>query len=214
MLAVQGGFDLPLSLGSLSYHARGLLGVALKVGQVLPLFEVSEIEAGFLPPFPALSGDIRVVLGPQDDYITAKGIETFLGHDYTVSKEADRMGFRLEGAKIEHGALGFNIVSDGIATGSIQVPGSGEPIVMMKDRQTTGGYPKIATIISIDLPRFSQISVGQSMRFTPVSQEVAIDLARSRHSELQAWIAQRAALRRELTSEYLLSLNLIDGFIG
>lgn len=214
MLALQGGFDLPQSLGSLSYHARGLLGIALKPSQILPLFEVSEIEACALLPFPALFGDIRVVLGPQDDYITPKGIETFLNNDYVVSKEADRMGFRLEGAKIEHGALGFNIVSDGIATGSIQVPGSGEPIVMMKDRQTTGGYPKIATIISIDLPRFSQVAVGKSVRFTAISQEEAIAAAKARHSELQAWVATRKPLKRELTSEFLLSLNLVDGFIA
>src|SRR3546814_1928696 len=91
---------------------------------------------------PAVRRSIRVVLGPQDDYFTARGVETLLGSDYEVTTQADRMGLRLAGPAIGH-AKGFNIISDGIAQGSIQVPGAGEPILLMADRQSTGGYPKI-----------------------------------------------------------------------
>ena len=95
---------------------------------------------------------IRVVLGPQDDYFTPAGLRALLESTYTVSQASDRMGMRLEGPPLEHSAKGYNIVSDGIAHGSIQVPGNGLPIILLADRQTTGGYPKIATVISADIP--------------------------------------------------------------
>ncbi len=99
---------------------------------------------------PVFEGPVRVLLGPQEDAFTAAGIETFLSSAYTVTSKTDRMGCQLDGPPIEH-RDGFNIISDGIVNGSIQVPGSGIPIVLLADRQTTGGYPKIATVVSADL---------------------------------------------------------------
>ena len=121
-------------------------------------------------------GPIRVLLGPQDDAFTEAGIATFLGSDYTLSQKTDRMGCQLDGPAIEH-RDGFNIVSDGIMNGSIQVPGNGRPIVLLADRQTTGGYPKIATVIGPDLHRLAQRRPGDTVRFQSVGEEEAAAIA-------------------------------------
>jgi biotin-dependent carboxylase-like uncharacterized protein len=219
-LAVCGGFAIPQSLGSHSLHVRagigGLDGRLLRDGDRLPLACDTPCGADLrLAQAPAPNTDpIRVLLGPQADCFSAEGLETFLGSEYTISNQADRMGYRLSGPTIAH-ARGYNIVSDGIATGAIQVPGTGEPIVLMADRQTTGGYPKIATIISADLPRFAQKRPGERIRFAAVTHEEAVAAARRRAERL-------AALRRSLQacgepsldSERLLSLNLVDGVVA
>jgi allophanate hydrolase subunit 2 len=155
-----------------------------------------------------LDAPLRVVLGPQDDHFTQDGVATFLGGAYRVTAEADRMGYRLAGPRVEH-REGFNIVSDGIVSGSVQIPGSGEPIVMMADRQTTGGYPKIATVISADLRLLAQRRPGDPVRFRAVPVEEAQAIARER-AALVAGLA--AALRpagpRLPSTENLLALNL------
>jgi allophanate hydrolase subunit 2 len=110
---------------------------------------------------------IRVVLGPQDDEF-GDAVQLFLDSSWKISATSDRMGYRLEGPVIRH-LHGHNIVSDGTVNGSIQVPGSGQPIVLMPDRGTSGGYPKIATVISADLGRFAQIPAGHELRFKAVS---------------------------------------------
>lgn len=116
---------------------------------------------------------LRVVLGPQDDHFTREGIQTFATQEYTVTDQCDRMGFRLDGPEIKHNEKGADIISDGIAFGSIQVPSHGKPIIMMADRQTTGGYAKIATVISTDLPKLAQCRPGGRVRFRIVSVEEA-----------------------------------------
>ncbi len=185
-LAVAGGILLEPQLGSLSLHARagigGFAGRPLRAGDRLPLRAAEAppgAERALDPLFLEPDAPIRVVLGPQDDYFTDAGIETFLSQTYRVSPQADRMGYRLSGPKIEH-AGDYNIVSDGIVAGSVQVPGSGEPIVMMADCQTTGGYPKIATVISADLRVMAQRRPGSPVRFQAVSIEEAQRLARER----------------------------------
>ncbi|TVR07830.1 MAG: biotin-dependent carboxyltransferase [Salinarimonadaceae bacterium] len=219
MLAIAGGLDVAPALGSRSLHLRaaigGLGGRGLRPGDALPLRR-GTVDGDDLvlidPPKPRV-GPIRVVLGPQADHFTQAGIDTFLSGAYTVSQQADRMGYRLNGPRIEH-ANGFNIVSDGIVTGSIQVPGSGEPIVLMADRQTTGGYPKIATIISADLSRFAQLRPGETVRFAAISAAEAIAAARE---EAKAIAALRGRLQPagsiDLTSERLLALTLVGGFV-
>lgn len=215
-LAVAGGFSLEPQLGSLSLHARahiggGFHGRPLQAGDRLPLNEPDapnreELALDQLP----LDADatIRVVLGPQDDHFTAAGVETFLSNPYRVSQEADRMGYRLAGARIEHG-LGYNIVSDGIVAGSVQVPGTGEPIVMMADRQTTGGYPKIATVISPDLRVLAQRRPGASLRFRAVGMMEAQRLARDAAQALSDLTFQIRPAKAGLPdSERLLTLNL------
>jgi len=218
-LAVAGGFSVEPQLGSLSFHLRsrlgGLNGAALQAGDHLPCR--AEAQAGELMhlPLDVRSGDdpIRVMLGPQDDYFTPEAVRIFLEEEFTISPQADRMGFQLTGPRLEH-AKGFNIVSDGIVTGHIQVPGNGQPIVLMRDRQTAGGYPKIATIISADLDRFAQLRPGSKVRFKAVERDEAVAAARS----LRDWIASLPEalmpVRFSLTTEHLLSTNLIGGAVN
>jgi allophanate hydrolase len=139
----------------------------------------------------ALDQPVRVVLGPQADFFTDEAIETFLSSEYVVSAQSDRMGFRLEGPALAH-AKGYNIVSDGIVTGSIQVPGSGLPIVLMADAQTTGGYPKIATVISADIPVLGRRRPGHGVRFEAVTVAEAEALRRTQE---QLWRERMATLR-------------------
>lgn len=191
-VAVAGGLLLAPVLGSVATHARtglgGIEGRKLKAGDLLPLAadaaplaDERSFDPALLPP---RSASMRVLLGPQDDYFTASGIETFLAAEYTVTREADRMGYRLEGPAIEH-AKGYNIVSDGIPLGAVQVPGSGQPIVMMVDRQTTGGYPKIACVIAPDVATLAQVKPGHGLRFRAVDVAEALEARR----EMAGWIA-------------------------
>ncbi|WP_342640298.1 biotin-dependent carboxyltransferase family protein [Rhodoligotrophos ferricapiens] len=220
-LAVHGGFDITPTLGSLSTHSRsgigGLDGRALKAGDQLPLHTIRRPDAPRLnlPQRyrPEWNGPIRVVLGPQADLFTAQGIDTFLNSPYRISAKADRMGCHLEGPVIEH-VGDFNIISDGITNGSIQVPGHGRPIILLADRQTTGGYPKIATIIKADLPRIAQRRPGDEVRFARVTIMEAVELARRE----QAWLGSLHRIlepaldeAQALTSERLLQANLISG---
>lgn len=182
-LAVAGGFDLPLVMGSVSTNLKcglgGFQGRKLQNGDELPLNQrTSVFRPRKLPPtdYPDCI-TLRVLLGPQDDAFTQRGIETFLGSVYTVTDKADRMGIRLSGERIES-KNGVDILSDGIAAGSVQIPASGTPIIMMADRQTTGGYAKIATVISTDLSRAAQARPGTRIRFAQVTQAEAIRLRR------------------------------------
>lgn len=115
---------------------------------------------------------LRVVMGPQDDRFTAQGIETFLGSEYTVTSDFDRMGCRLDGPFISSKSTS-DIISDGIAFGSIQVPSHGKPIILLADRQTTGGYAKIATVASVDIPKLVQRKTDDKIRFKAISVEEA-----------------------------------------
>jgi biotin-dependent carboxylase-like uncharacterized protein len=222
-LAVAGGFALAPTLGSLSTHSRsgigGLDGRALQAGDRLPLAHPAVSGPLLLLDAehrPRTDGPIRVVLGPQQDAFTPAGVETFLASAYRVTEKADRMGCRLDGPKIEH-ARGFNIVSDGIMNGSIQVPGQGTPIVLLADRQSTGGYPKIATVIGPDLHRLGQRRPGDEVRFARVTIEEAEAIAAAHRaamlaipSTLRPVVTQAAGL----SSERLLSANLVSGVVS
>jgi biotin-dependent carboxylase-like uncharacterized protein len=194
-LAIEGGPDILPVLGSASTYVRGAIGGfhgrRLQARDVLPLklagVEVRTEYALSRPLDPALDQSIRVVLGPQADYFTDDAIKTFLSSDYRVSPQADRMGYRLAGPVLAH-AKGYDIVSDGIVTGAIQVPGSGLPIVLMVDHQTIGGYPKIATVISADIPIVGRRKPGRPIRF------IAVDV----HQAELLRKEQEAAIRQEL----------------
>src|SRR5256714_758033 len=134
------------------------------------------------PPPPPADQPIRVVLGPQQKYFGKEALATLLGAEFRVSKDADRMGMRLDGPVLRH-RRGWDIVSDAIATGSIQVPGSGQPIVLLADHQTTGGYPKIATVISVDLPALARCRPGDPLRFVAVELEAAEEIYRDAERE-------------------------------
>jgi 5-oxoprolinase (ATP-hydrolysing) subunit C len=171
-LAIEGGIAGEEMFGSLAVNARAGLGSPyprpLQAGdefQARPASGGSERRIE-LPP--TASGPIRVVLGPQDDEFSDAEKAQFFESEWKISPTSDRMGYRLEGSAISH-LHGHNIVSDGTVDGSIQVPGNGVPIVLMPDRGTTGGYPKIATVISVDLGRLAQTTPGTAFRFKAVS---------------------------------------------
>jgi 5-oxoprolinase (ATP-hydrolysing) subunit C len=216
-LAVEGGFAVPEVYGSRSTYGRagigGLDGRVLRDGDRLPL-EVSSVAGrgevrlasdGYLDE----AGPFRVIFGPQRDFFPDATAELFLSSVYTVTRDADRMGMRLDGPVLEH-ARGFNIVSDGIVTGAVQVPGNGLPIVLLADHQTTGGYPKLAAVISADIPRLGRLRPGDEVRFEEISIEAAESAARERESRLRrlidglipagAWLDEAALYRENLIS--------------
>jgi len=192
-IAFGGGIDVPLALGSRSTYVRGrmggLEGRALRKNDRLRLFEAPAVSRRRVVAraIPAYQNEplIRVVLGPQADRFTAEGIATFLGQPYKLLPQSDRMGARFAGPRIAH-THGHDIVSDGIAAGSVQVPGDGQPIVLLADRQSTGGYTKIATVCSFDLGRVAQLRPGQSARFQEVSIDAAHRLLREYDTYLQS----------------------------
>ena len=192
-LAVAGGFDLPYVMGSMSTNLKcglgGYRGRKLMAGDSIALryaMDLSMLGVRQLPPENDYKKSItvRVVLGPQEDYFTRQGIATFLSSAYTVSGQSDRMGVRLEGNKIEN-KNGVDIISDGIATGAVQIPASGTPIIMMADRQTTGGYAKIATVISADLKQMAQAAPGTVVRFASVTEKEAVALKKEEENRLK-----------------------------
>jgi antagonist of KipI len=194
-LAIAGGIDVPVVMGSRSTYIKaslgGLEGRALKAKDVLRTLEPAgefvqrSLPGDFPQPVYGSEHEIRVVLGPQDSAFTPEGINTFLGSQYTVSMQSDRMGYRLEGDKIEH-VSSADIISDGTALGAVQVPGSGQPIILLADRGTTGGYTKIATVISADIGRLAQAMPGNTITFRAVSVEDAQAVLRQQESVLQA----------------------------
>jgi 5-oxoprolinase (ATP-hydrolysing) subunit C len=188
-LAVANGFSVVPQLGSCSTHLRsglgGLGGHRLSAGDVLPL-RAARAPYGRerrVAPIRQAPGPLRVVLGPQADYFTSDTINAFLGAGYSVSHRADRMGTWLEGPLIAH-ARGYNVLSDGVVPGCIQIPGTGQPLVLLMDCQTIGGFPKLATIITADLPRFVQTKAGRAVIFEAVSVETAQFLYRTYRATL------------------------------
>lgn len=175
-LAIEGAIKGEPTFGSLAVNARAGLGSPyprpLQAGDELGVSAASAGPERRIDLPAAGAGPIRVTLGPQDDEFSEEAIKQFLDSEWKISGTSDRMGYRLEGPDIEH-LHGHNIVSDGTVNGSIQVPGNGQPIVLMSDRGTSGGYPKIATVITADFGRFAQIPAGTSFRFRAVSMEEA-----------------------------------------
>lgn len=184
-LAFAGGLDIPEVMGSKSTLLRnkigGLDGRKLekgdRIGFAAPKNTLPKMEerhtAGEV--YPSKEVVLRVVLGPQDDEFTEAGIRSFFWNSGEITSEFDRMGCRIEREPIEHKGDG-NINTDGISLGSIQVPTNGKPIIMLADRQSTGGYAKIGTVISVDLSKIAQSQPGMRVRFIQVSLELAQDL--------------------------------------
>lgn len=220
-LAVEGGFAIEPVYGSLSTYTRarigGLEGRALRDGDRLPLClpeaaERAERRCADLSWWRE-AGPVRVVLGPQDDYFTADSIAGFFAGEYRVTREADRMGMRLDGPALAH-SKGHDIVSDGIATGAIQVPGNGRPIVLLADHQTTGGYPKLGTVASADIPRLGRLRPGDPLRFARVTVEEA-EAARRALEERVARVVERFGPAEPwLDEDALYRRNLVSGFVG
>lgn len=210
-LSPAGGFDLPPVMGSLSTSLRSGIGaMALAAGARLPLNAAAALpELGF-EAAPATTRPIRVLPGPQDDYFTPVALARFFSSPYRLAPRSDRMGYRLDGPPLEH-AKGFNIVSDGIEMGAIQVPGDGKPIVLMADRQSTGGYPKLGYVIRADLPRLAQCRAGETIRFDAVAIDAARAALFAALGEVRDSISRAFPLAGGLSSEFLLAQNLISG---
>ncbi len=190
-VAIGGGIDVPPVLGSRATYLRGRLGGlegrALRRDDVLRVRPGGAVRGHAVParviPDWREEPVLRVVLGPQADRFTEAGVAAFLGGVYEVLPQSDRMGARLQGPRIAH-ARGHDIISDGIALGAVQVPGDGQPIVLLVDRQSTGGYTKIATVCSFDIPRIGQAKPGQRVRFVAVDVAEAQRLSRAAAADL------------------------------
>ncbi|WP_246079043.1 biotin-dependent carboxyltransferase family protein [Paenibacillus piri] len=184
-IAAAGGIDVPLVMGSRSTFIRGSYGGfhgrALKAGDVISAGISRHSDPGcltgrslppdFKPDFRE-ERPVRFILGPQADAFTEDTIQAFTSSGYTISNQSDRMGYRLEGNVLAH-INGPDIISDYITVGSIQIPGDGQPIVLMADCQMTGGYTKIGVVISTDLPYLAQKKPGDTVRF----EQIGIDQA-------------------------------------
>lgn len=194
-LAVSGGLDVPVVMGSKSTFMKagigGFEGRALKAGDMLMTrlpdssggMSGRRIPRSLVPSYDA-GLPIRVILGPQDDRFTEAGLGVFLGESFTVSAQSDRMGYRLQGPKVEH-VSGPDIISDGIPFGGVQVSGDGQPIVLMADRGTSGGYTKPATVISADLGKVAQRMPGDEIRFRKVTLAEAHEALREQESGVE-----------------------------
>jgi antagonist of KipI len=192
-LAVSGGIAVPPTLGSRSTHLvsamGGVAGRALTAGDRLPLGDPTHMPGTALAPqtaivpLPAGRATIRVLPGPQVEYFSADALDVLQSAPYVIGHHSDRMGFRLEGPRLTH-ARGADIISDATPLGVMQVPASGQPILLMADRQTTGGYPKIATVITADIAVAGQLGPADSMSFVVCTPREA----------MAALIAQERAL--------------------
>ena len=196
-VAVSGGFELPVVMGSCSTYLRagfgGLNGDLLRAGSVLSVAGRTRPGANRYLPVEGnhiddreSSGDlhppktIRLIMGPQEDYFTKTAHQLLCSEVFRISHDSDRMGCRLLGPHLEHDPdKAAEIISDGLVPGAIQVPGSGAPIVLLADGPTVGGYPKIATVISADLPALATMMPGEGLCFVAVTVEESEDILRT-----------------------------------
>jgi allophanate hydrolase len=223
-LAVSGGVQVVPVLGSRATHGRtrlgGLHGRMLQPGDGfacggLATGDRTIWRAAALPAWHD-GGPIRVLPGPQHDHFTPAAQAALVDVPWQVTPALDRMGLRLAGPALAHvDAAAADIVSDGVAPGTIQVPASGQPIVLLADCQTVGGYPKIATVIRADLPRLAQVRPGDALRFAVVDGPAARAAAQQVHRRWQAWCA---ALQRGRSAGWpdeaaLHTANLVSGML-
>ena len=194
-VAVAGGFDVPPVLGSRSTHlvsrVGGVGGRALVAGDRIPAGttdRVANVAGRSRPPVVGLPGRgarLRVMLGPEDDWFSEAALATLQRARYEITPQSNRMGYRLTGPRLSH-RESADMLSDGTPIGSVQVPASGEPILLMADCQTTGGYPKIATVITADIPVAGQLAPADWIEFEVCDRQAAV----------AAVIAQEQALSR------------------
>lgn len=191
-ISVAGGFDLPEVMGSKSTFLKakigGLNGRALEKEDILYTAEDTASVTGrslHYDEIPKYQKEItvRVVLGPHQDAFTDDAVKTFVSSSYEITPQSDRMGYRLKGPELTHKTTA-DIISEAIPLGGIQVPANGQPIILMADRQTTGGYTRIATVISTDIPLLAQAAPGAVVRFKEVSVEEAQESYQERESLL------------------------------
>jgi len=204
-------------LGSRAAHlASGLCGQALRAGEALTVAETRlrpDLHATFpAPRFACFDGQVRVVIGPQEHCFTSKALEAFTTQSFRLTQDYDRMGMRLRGPDLTPKDA-LSIPSEALSRGSIQVPGHGDPLILMADHQTTGGYPKIATVVSADQDRIAQARPGDRFRFEPVSVERAISIARKAQRGISTYIEGLPDWRGS-PDDRLHRVNLIDGVVA
>jgi biotin-dependent carboxylase-like uncharacterized protein len=215
-LAAGGGFDVPFALGSQSTYRRaalgGFRGRPLVQGDRLPLCLPSSNRAPVSLGVEIRAPEtLRVMRGPNAGYFTPAAFETLLSSAYTIAPASDRMGLRLTGPVLER-AIAGELPTQGTIAGNLQVPSDGQPILLLADRQTTGGYPCVATVIGADIAAAGRLAAGMSVRFEEVTREEAVRLLKAQRD----WLASLPALVKPvlsdtLSAERLLSNNLIGG---
>jgi KipI family sensor histidine kinase inhibitor len=192
-VAFSGGIAVPPVLGSRATHALsglgGLGGRAIQAGDVLPTGPPARMPSRvFVPPVRVAGGAgarVRVLRGPQDDYFSEEAFELLQRNRFGIAANSDRMGYRLEGPRLPR-LQNREMISDATFTGAIQVPASGEPILLMADRQTTGGYPQIGVVISADLPLAAQLVPGDWIEFAWCSRAEALSALVAQEGKLLA----------------------------
>ncbi|MGD0635340.1 MAG: biotin-dependent carboxyltransferase family protein [Beijerinckiaceae bacterium] len=217
-LAVPGGVDVPEVMGSRSTHMRsnlgGMNGRMLTPGDLLlpaqpagtrgdeAVIGAAWLAQDFTP--------IRAVPGPQDDYFGPEALAVFFGEPFVLTPAADRMAYKFTGPRIAH-IRDFNIVTDGVALGAVQIAGDGQPLVQMADRAPTGGYAKIAHVARADIGRLAQLRPGESCHFIKVSSEEARAALLALEDQVNGTPSFLQPLKRIPTTETLLAANLIGG---
>ena len=222
-LTVEGGFDLTPVLDSCSTYARaklgGVNGLPLQAGDSIKVrlsHPRDGLEKIVSAPMLTTAETIRVMAGPQDDYFSDDMIAKFTDQNYKVSSDVDRMGIRLEGDELKPlPEKGSDLISDGIVPGAIQVPGSGQPIILFVDCQTIGGYPKIGAVITSDLPLLGQLVPGNDIKF----QYVSLDEAQAAREEQKLELERAISSIQDYFGEGVMDLkalyevNLIGGVV-
>ncbi|MDI3256916.1 MAG: biotin-dependent carboxyltransferase family protein [Kyrpidia sp.] len=223
-LAVAGGIAVPEVMGSYSTYLRagigGLRGRALQAGDVLPVGEPSERGRTLIAILAKRRGDgffcaaawsvdptllpayrphptVRAMPGPQFHVLTAEAKRTFFHSPFPVMSQSDRMGYRLSGPVLAM-SRSLEMISEAVAAGTVQVPPDGHPVILLADRQTIGGYPKIAQVATVDLPLLAQVRPGDRVQFAPVALEEAQALLRQREREIRRLLV---ALKHVMTVE-------------
>jgi antagonist of KipI len=200
-LAVKGGFDVPRVLGSRSTYLYagfgGYQGRALAKGDILGALTHDETQTMTSPRLPAAFHlpedglrEIRVIMGPHEDRFTPEGLETFQRETYEVTPDSNRMGYRVDGPRIAHQGSPV-VVSEATPMGAVQIPGQGKPVILLRERGTTGGYTKIACVIRCDVDVLAQMPAGGRLRFVPVTVEEAHELEQRRWQAVNTWKAPR-----------------------
>jgi allophanate hydrolase len=222
-LAVASGLQLPTQLGSRSSYWRagleGLQGRALRPGDLLPCsrYTASDFSEWRSPePWSNRPGPIRVILGPQQDHFLPESIAAFQTTEWEATVAQDRMGLRLSGTALAHvSAAATDIVSDAVTPGAIQVPANGQPIVLMADSQTVGGYPKIATVIQADMPKLAHAKPGSRLRFQSVTRAQARQALLEQREAWVQWLATREKFLPAgfIDEQALYSCNLVSGML-
>lgn len=195
-IAVAGGFHCPTIFGSQSTDVKNGFGSQLDKATIITGFPI-DVRHGiglskYLVPVYEKSIEVAVVEGPHTEFFTKKGIKWFFNTTHIVDTSSNRMGYRLNSARIP---LENNpdIWSDAVPFGGIQIPRNGQPIILMSDRQTTGGYPRIGTVISSDLPKIAQLVPRGEIRFYPIS----VEEAQKRTIETEIFLNELAMFRKD-----------------